>query len=185
MRAVRAFTLIEILVVIAILGLLAALVASSWGPSSKLARTAATDARLNNLASALTGYQIEYECFPPSSGEWWRPLVQTGPRGDVFIKEMDLHLPPTGPLRLPRDAWDSPIEYVYPVDNDAAGIFSADPGGPPESMSASDTLDHCVLISPGPDRLSTPAVPGRTTNAGAYEAAPGNADNRRQKVHGK
>lgn len=65
-RSLQGFTLIELLIVLAILGLLAALVGPSlFGNLEKGKRTTAS-AQISNLASALDSYRIDVGRYPQS-----------------------------------------------------------------------------------------------------------------------
>ncbi len=88
---VQGFTLIELLIVLAILGLLAALVGPSlFGNLEKGKRTTAA-AQISNLASALDSYRIDVGRYPESL---------------EGLREND-----TG-----RDAWAGPYMRELPLD---------------------------------------------------------------------
>ncbi len=191
-----AFTLIELLVVISIITFLAVVLVVAAMKAIPAAKEKKVHALLNNLSQALTDYYNDFQAFPPATtsagNEWWRYLTLSGSsfqrprrydgtiRQDVFIEEERLGIPQAGSPRLPKDAFGGDIEYVYPADNDAANITpQSDPTIPTTvlTMTAAQMYYYCVLISPGKDKLSTPAVPARPTNTAAYEAGAGNGDN--------
>ena len=63
----RGFTLVEILVVLAILTLLAAVLSVSWGSFQRKAKVNATKALLKQIYVALDSYKQDFGRFPPST----------------------------------------------------------------------------------------------------------------------
>ena len=180
-RSSSAFTLIELLIVIAIISLLAATLVVGAMHLIDSARLKRSDALLGNLAHALNDYYCDFGAFPPSTisgspqandNEWWRYLTCTGTgfqrpqradgtvRDTPFIEEKDLNLPSSGSPRRPRDGWKSDILYVYPVDNEIANITTTDPTLPTamKSMTLADTYYHCCVISAGKPPAAMPTV---------------------------
>lgn len=63
-RNVKGFTMVELMIVIAIIGVLAtALIPSLLGSQAK-ARDTARQNNLNSIASAIDGYQLDNSAFP-------------------------------------------------------------------------------------------------------------------------
>lgn len=69
-RDQRGFTLIELVVVITILGVLAALIVPSVGAYTDKAKGKAAEADAKNLQTALILYQAEHGAYPVVSDEW-------------------------------------------------------------------------------------------------------------------
>jgi len=67
-RAVRGFTLIEMLVVIAIIGVLAAILLPVLGNVQRQAKVRVTKMEMANLEAAIKGYESEYQRPPASPG---------------------------------------------------------------------------------------------------------------------
>ena len=98
-RAESAFSLIEIMVVIAILGMLLTVVGRSAWNNMKEARVTTTQTKMNQLAhGALTDYIRRMNKAPDSLEEL---LVESEKNyGDSWAKPVDL-----------RDAWDNQLRY--------------------------------------------------------------------------
>ena len=69
--AVRAFTLIEMLTVIAIIGILAAILIPIVQVAMKKARIATASADVSNLTQAATAYSLDFGAFPPDCTAFW------------------------------------------------------------------------------------------------------------------
>jgi len=66
----RAFTLVEILTVIVIIGILAAIAVPAINGALKAAKTAAIRAEIDVLGQALEAYKLEYGEYPPDFYSW-------------------------------------------------------------------------------------------------------------------
>ncbi|MDP8244609.1 MAG: prepilin-type N-terminal cleavage/methylation domain-containing protein [Candidatus Hinthialibacter antarcticus] len=64
--AKRAFTLIELLAVVAIIGLLAAIALPNWTNALVRSKIAAAKANIHTCANALETYHIDRDAYPPS-----------------------------------------------------------------------------------------------------------------------
>ncbi len=101
----RGFTLVEMLLVVSIIGILAALVIPKIAGTGERARITAAQADINGgIKSTLDRYEVENGFYPrtlqdllvqPSNAKNWR-----GPYFD--------------PARLPVDPWGNPYIYYYP-----------------------------------------------------------------------
>lgn len=105
----RGFTLIEIMVVILVLGMLAALVAPNVFRNVGSAKEAATRSQIELLGAALDGYRLDNDMYPVTEQglEALRrePLSQPRPRnwrGPYLRKE------------VPLDAWNRPYVFRSP-----------------------------------------------------------------------
>ncbi|UGA39344.1 type II secretion system major pseudopilin GspG [Chromobacterium haemolyticum] len=127
--AQRGFTLIEIMVVIVILGVLAALVVPKVMSRPDEARAVAAKQDLGALSQALKLYRLDNGRYP-SSEQGLQALVQK-PTSAPEPKNWK----PGGYLeRLPKDPWGNPYQYANPGTHgeiDIWSFFGADgePGG--------------------------------------------------------
>src|SRR5262249_21275428 len=99
----RAFTLIELLLVLVILAVLASVVIPRIAGSSTTAKIKATVAELSNLASALDRFEVDNGRFPTDS-EQLDALVN---------RPQDLQSTWKGPYleHIPNDKFDHPYQY--------------------------------------------------------------------------
>ena len=121
----RGFTLIEVMIVVVILGILAAVVVPKIMDRPDQARVVAAQADIRNIAQALKIYRLDNHTYP-TTDQGLQALIQ---------KPTSAPLPPNwksgGYLeRLPKDPWGN--DYVY----ECPGRLN------PSSYD---------LISPGPD----------------------------------
>ena len=98
----RAFTLVEMLLVVTIIGILAALVVPKMVGRSQQARETAVRADLSAIKTALDAYEVDNGNYPKSLME----LVQ--PPGNARNWR--------GPYldKVPEDPWGSPYLYYFP-----------------------------------------------------------------------
>ena len=118
-----AFTLIELLLVMVILVVLAAVVVPRFTSRSEQARFTAARTDIANLETALDAFEVDCGRFP-SNDEGLRVLVEQpnnvqnwrGP----YIKR-----------GLPKDPWNNPYVYRFPGANNANGydLYSMGPDG--------------------------------------------------------
>lgn len=118
-RRQRGFTLIEIMVVVVILGILAALVVPKVMSRPDEARIVAAKQDIQALAQALKLYRLDNQRYPTSE-QGLQALVQ---------KPTTAPLPPnwkTGGYldRLPKDPWGHPYLYLNPGLHGEIDIFS-------------------------------------------------------------
>lgn len=137
----KGMTLIEVLVVIAIISALGALSLPVYHKAKKRALIVKTEAIINSLEAALSMYSTDFGDYPHYNGEGSSILVSLlqgpveselwkGPYIRFKGKDLDIE----GNI---LDSWKSPLSYRYP-QNERANV-------------------PYLLVSPGPDRiLNTP-----------------------------
>jgi general secretion pathway protein G len=106
------FTLIEILVVIAVISLLAALVAPNVFQQLGTAKDATAKSQIEMLGAALDAYRLDNGRYPTTdqglSALYSAPTIEPRPsnwRGPYLRKE------------VPDDPWDNPYVYTAPGTN--------------------------------------------------------------------
>ena len=127
-RGDRGFTLIEILVVIVILGILAALIVPRVMDRPDQARAVAAKADIAAIMQGLKLYRLDNGSYP-SSDQGLQALVKKPERGEI-----PRNWKSGGYLeRLPKDPWESDYQYLNPGIRGEVDVFSlgADrqPGG--------------------------------------------------------
>lgn len=116
-RRAGGFTLIEILVVVVIIGILAAAIAPAILGRPDQARVTAAESDLRNLANALDIYRLDNYHYP-STDQGLEALVER-PSGFPEPKNYN----PDGYIKgLPNDPWGSP--YVYERTSDGYRLMS-------------------------------------------------------------
>jgi general secretion pathway protein G len=120
---VAGFSLIELLLVLVILGVLAALVVPRFSGRSQQARETAAKADISNIVTAINAFEIDTGRLP-STEEGLAALLQApsginGWRGPYLNRG------------LPRDPWGNNYEYRYPGQRNAGSfdLFSFGPDG--------------------------------------------------------
>ncbi len=111
------FSLIELLVVLVILGLLAAVVAPNVMSKLGGAKSKTTRLQIEELGAALDIFSLEVGRYP-SSEEGLKALV-TDP-GDTT----NWNGPYLKKKTIPVDGWNNPYHYKFPGDNGEYDLFS-------------------------------------------------------------
>jgi general secretion pathway protein G len=109
--------LIEVLVVVAILGILAAIIVPRLMDRPDEAKRVAAKADVNALVSALKIYRLD-NGFYPTTDQGLAALVQrpsTNPAPGNWKQYLD---------RLPKDPWGSDYQYLQPGQRGEIDVFS-------------------------------------------------------------
>ena len=121
-RAAAGFTLIELMVVVVILGILAAVVVPRVMDRPEQARITAAKNNIRALRSALDMYKLDNHNYPTTD----QGLTALAARPDREPR------PPnwTGYMeRIPRDPWGNEYLYLSPGRHGTVDVFSPGPNG--------------------------------------------------------
>ncbi|MGH8273745.1 MAG: type II secretion system major pseudopilin GspG [Gammaproteobacteria bacterium] len=125
-RTNRGFTLIEVMIVVVILAILAAIVVPRVMSAPEKARTTRAKADIQAVSSALNMYKLDNYTYP---------TTQQGLA--ALVSKPDT--PPVPPnwhqylSKVPKDPWGQPYKYLYPgTHNEPFDVWTE---GPPGSNS--------------------------------------------------
>jgi type II secretion system protein G len=121
----RGFTLIEMLIVIAIISILGGLVLGALATARTRTKISTTEARLRLIAQALDRYEQDFTDYPPSEGDdgikgaqaLWQCLT-TDAKGGPYLKKSDVptvDMTGNGDFAI-ADEWRRPILYAHHSD---------------------------------------------------------------------
>lgn len=141
------FTLLELMVVMAVIGMLAAMIFPNLGRARTRARTAKALSELKTIELALMEYYADYSGFPTNLG--MSPPATNGI--DKLALDEREYLDTTLP-----DAFMPSQPYQYFSSDNYNGM-----------MSDQDFADSCIVFSVGPDKKDN----GKTNFGDAYDDA--------------
>ena len=123
-RKQRGFTLIELMVVLVIIGVLAALIVPNVLDRADDARVTAARTDIANINQALKLYKIDNQSYP-SAEQGLQALVSrpsTGPQPPNWRATLD---------KLPKDPWGRPYQYLNPGLKGEVDVLSLGADGQP------------------------------------------------------
>jgi general secretion pathway protein G len=123
-RASRGFTLLELMVVIVIIGVLAALIAPKVLENVDKAKITAAQADISSLMNALKMYKLDNGRYP-SSDQGLQALA-TKPTTGTIPGNWRSYLD-----KLPDDPWHHPYQYANPGVHGEIDVFSFGADGQP------------------------------------------------------
>lgn len=125
-RAYKGFTLIEVMVVVAILGLLAAMVVPNLIGRDEEARITKAKQDISSIENSLDQYRLDNFTYP-SVDQGLEALVKK-PSGAPEPK----HYKAGGYIkRLPKDPWGNPYQYLKPGTHGTFDVYSLGPDQTP------------------------------------------------------
>lgn len=124
MRVIRAplrfseqgFTLLEIMVVVVIIGLLAAIIAPNFIAQIDTASISRAKSDIRGIETSLNLYRLDNFRYP-STAEGLQALVQSP--GEASAPNWHQHL-----KSIPMDPWDRPYRYAYPGQHGDFDVFT-------------------------------------------------------------
>jgi len=133
-RLPKGFTMIELLLVLVIIGILAAVVVPKFTGRTEKARIRAMEAQLANFKTAITAFEIESGRFPRTD-EGLDSLVEKPNDVHEWSQQMEY---------IPKDSWGSEFVYVYPGRRNPSGYDLSSPG-PDKQSDTADDIYHIPL----------------------------------------
>ena len=125
----RAFTLVEMLLVITIIGNLAALVIPKMVGRSEQARQAAAHADLSSIKTALDAYEVDNGFYPKSLQDLIQPPSNAKNWHGPYLDN------------LPVDPWGNPYVYAFPGRHNPNG-FDLSSVGPDGKAGTDDDIGN-------------------------------------------
>lgn len=143
----KGFTLIELLIVVAIIGILAAIAIPNFLNAQIRAKVATAESEMRNLSIPLEAYYIDYNQYPfANAGAGWPP-VNAGSVTNVSVGFTPKAL--TTPVVQISSLPDDPFNSLGTQDTNVPDTFCY--------RYATTPITCWILVSNGPDQNNVPA----------------------------
>ena len=140
MKKIQGFTLIEVMVVVVILGILAAIVVPKVMDNPDKARIIKVKQDIRGLESALKLYKLDNYTYPTTEQSLealvTKPQISPEPRQWKVGGYID---------HLPKDPWGFPYNYLSPGVHGQFDIWSFGADGQPEGMDINADIGNWQL----------------------------------------
>ncbi len=136
-RGEQGFTLIEVMVVIVILSILAAIIVPRIMDRPDKARMVKAQADIRALESALNLYRLDNHNYP-STDEGLEALVQKPADAPTWKEGGYID-------RMPKDPWGNPYQYLNPGTHGSIDIFSLGADGQPGGEGKNADIGNWML----------------------------------------
>jgi general secretion pathway protein G len=143
-RRQRAFTLLELLVVVVIIGLLAGLVAPRYFDQVGKSNIKVAKAQIDALEKALDQYRLDVGAYPTSE----QGLQALFTRPGTLAKWQGPYLKKAVPL----DPWSHPYRYKSPGDHAEYDVYSYGADGQPGGSGENADVTSWSAPAPGAGR---------------------------------
>ena len=137
MRGERGFTLIEVMVVVVILSILAAIIVPRIMDRPDKARIVKAQADIRALESALNLYRLDNHDYP-TSDQGLDALVEKPANAPSWKEGGYID-------RLPKDPWGRPYKYLNPGTHGSIDIFTLGADGQPGGEGKNADIGNWML----------------------------------------
>jgi general secretion pathway protein G len=133
-----AFTLVELLLVLVILGILAAIVIPKFSGRTEQAQITAAQTQISTFNTALNAFEVDTGSYPRGSDGLQQLVVAppdiTGWRGPYLVSD------------IPRDPWGQPYTYEFPGRLNPSG-YDIVSMGPDKQPGTADDITNAGITA--------------------------------------